>query len=148
MPRTQKRIKTETSPSSYYQFPYVRFHGQSYPLIPISLRYKNKGVNTFALLDSGASMSVFRPEIAKALRLPKRAAGEARLATGTGGVDIGYTKLEVKVGKTKFMAKIGFSKNYVASFNILGREGFFHRFSICFNELMRTVVMVPLRGNK
>lgn len=143
-----KKQAQEKSNADFYQFPYVRFHGQAYPLIPITLRYKNKGVNTFALLDSGASMSVFRPEIAKALKLPVKSNSNARLTTGTGGVDIGLTKLGVQVGKTKFNARIGFSKNYVASFNILGREGFFHRFSICFNELMRTVVMVPLTNRK
>ena len=64
--RPRKRAK----PPKLYQFPYVRFLGKFYPLIPIALSRGPKSVNTFALLDSGASISVFRPEIAEALDIP------------------------------------------------------------------------------
>lgn len=131
---------------SYYQFPYVRLHGRSYPLIPISLKRGRHSVNTFALLDSGASISVFRPEIARALRLPHQKQDSLRLGTPSGSVDIGVAEVEIAVERTRFLAQIGFSSAYAARFNILGREGFFHRFSICFNEMMKTVFMFPLRS--
>ncbi len=130
----------------HYQFPYVKFHGNFYPLIPLTLHHKKKSVKTFALVDSGASVSMFRPEIAHALRLPKAGREGIRLGTANGKVDIGVAKIGVEVEQTKFSAKIGFSETYAASFNILGRESFFHHFSICFNEMMRTVVLVPLRS--
>jgi hypothetical protein len=136
--------KRRTRQPNLYQFPYVRFHGKFYPLIPIALSRGEKSVNTFALLDSGASISVFRPEIAEALGIPKQKRTGMRLGTASGGVDIGITKVQVEVGRTMFDARIGFSRNFAASFNILGREGFFHKFSICFNEISRTVLMVPL----
>jgi hypothetical protein len=130
---------------AYYEFPYVKFHGRTYPLIPVSLRHGKRSVKTFALLDSGASVSIFRPEIAKALRLPIDKGEAVRMNTPTGGVTIAMHKVEVAVRKTKFMAGVGFSREYTASFNIIGREGFFRHFSVCFNEMMKTVVMVPLK---
>ena len=87
---------------------------------------------------------MFRPEIAEALAIPRIKRTGVRLGTASGGVDIGITKVKVEVGRTAFPARIGFSKAYAASFNILGRESFFHKFSICFNEISRTVLMVPL----
>jgi hypothetical protein len=139
-----KARKKRNLPPTLYQFPYVRFHGKYYPLIPITLSRAGNSVNTFALLDSGASISVFRPEIAEALAIPRGNRTGIRLGTAAGGVDIGVTRVGVEVGTTKFDARIGFSRAYAASFNILGREGFFPKFSICFNEISRTVLMVPL----
>lgn len=134
------------SPSSphHYRFPYVKFHGKHYPLIPLTLRRGRHAVSTFALIDSGASISVFRPEIARALRLPRAERQKQSLATADGRVGIGVAEVDIHVEQTNFRAKIGFSENYAASFNILGREGFFRRFSICFNEIMKTVILVPL----
>ena len=91
-------------------------------------------------------MSVFRPEIAQALRVPSKGKKGIRLGTANGGVDIKVATVGVSVEATHFNARIGFSDSYAATFNILGREGFFHRFSVCFNEMMKTVILVPLEG--
>lgn len=129
---------------NHYQFPYVRFHGKYYPLVPLTLRHGRFGVSTFALLDSGASVCVFRPEIAKALRINTKKRKAMRLGTASGGVDVSMFSVMMQVQNTRFRASVGFSHHDVASFNILGREGFFRRFSIAFNEISRTVVLVPL----
>lgn len=134
------------SPLRYYEFPYIRFHGKHYPLIPVTLHRGPYSVNTFALLDSGASISVFRPEIARALHLPAHSAEQAHLGTASGGVKIGISKVDIEVEDTRFATKLGFSETFATSFNILGREGFFPKFSVCFNEMMKTVVMVPLKN--
>jgi hypothetical protein len=135
----------KTSRPNYYEFPYIRFHGQHYPLIPVTLHRGDQSVNTFALLDSGASISVFRPEIARALKLPVRHPDEAHLGTANGGIRIGISRVDIEVEETRFSAKVGFSETFATSFNILGRQGFFPKFSVCFNEMMRTVIMVPLQ---
>jgi hypothetical protein len=129
-----------------YNFPYVRFHGKHYPLVPVTLRRARRLVKTFALLDSGASVSVFRPEIAQALKIPKKNRAPASLGTADGSIDIEIGRVGMSVGDTSFQVNIGFSVEYAAQFNILGREGIFTRFSVCFNEIMRTVIMVPLGG--
>lgn len=136
----------KTRHSDHYQFPYVRFHGRYYPLIPISLKKGEHQVNTFALIDSGASFSVFRPEIANALHLPRKPKEIVRMGTIHGGINIGMSNLNVTIENLKFKSKIGFSKSPSASFNILGREGFFRHFAICFNEKMKNVVLVPMKG--
>jgi hypothetical protein len=138
------KARRKPADTDVYEFPYVAFHGKSYPLIPLRLTRGTRSVNTFGLLDSGASISVFRPEIAKALGIRPTRKGSITLGTANGGVDISVTEVNVRVAKTKFRAKIGFSERHAVNFNIIGREGFFPRFSICFNEIMRTVVMVPL----
>jgi hypothetical protein len=66
------------------------------------------------------------------------------LGTANGGVHIGISKVEIEVGTTRFKSNVGFSDTYAASFNILGREGFFPKFSVCFNEVMKTVILVPV----
>lgn len=133
-------------PTPHYHFPYVKFHGRFYPLIPVTLSKGRYAVNTFALLDSSASMSVFRPEIARALRLPLRGKDNVHLGTANGGVNIAVAKVGVEIEDTTFQADVGVSSTYATSFNIIGREGFFHRFSIVFNELMKTVILMPIRG--
>ncbi|MCB4757446.1 MAG: retroviral-like aspartic protease family protein [Elusimicrobia bacterium] len=144
MPR-RISVRNKKSGDLHYVFPYVRFHENTYPLIPVTVKKGRLEVNTFALLDSGASISVFRPEIAKALGLRRKRRKLMRLGTANGGVDIEITPVEIRVMKSKFKSRIGFSDRYAAQFNILGREGFFQHFSVCFNELMRTVILVPIR---
>ena len=91
-------------------------------------------------------MSVFRPEIAEALNISLKKKSSARLGTASGGVDIRTASVQWQVEDTRFQSQIGFSEKFIASFNIIGRQGFFHHFSICFNEMMKTVVMMPLKG--
>ena len=142
------RSRRSSQPFRYYEFPYLRFHGRYYPLIPITLRRGPHSINTLALLDSGASISVFRPEISRALRLPLKPARSAHLGTPTGGVQIGLSDVEISVRGSRVRTRVGFSQKHAAAFNILGREGFFNRFSVCFNEIARTVVLVPLGAQK
>ena len=143
MPKKAARPDKQ-SPPRHYTFPYVRFHGKFYPLVPLTLKKGKTEVGTFALLDSGASISVFRPEIAKTLGIKPKKRGRMRLGTANGGVQIHTEKVGVAIEKTAFTARIGFSERYAANFNIIGREGFFTKFSICFNEIMKTVILVPL----
>jgi hypothetical protein len=126
------------------QFPYIKFRQRYYPLIPIALSNGTHFVNTYALIDSGASTSVFRPEIAKALRVSPKKKDIFRLATASGGVHILQAKVGVQIADIKFNTAIGFSAVPATEFNIIGREGFFDRFTICFNEAAKVVVMLPL----
>ncbi len=125
-------------------FPYVRFHDAYYPLIPVTLKRGRTLVRTFALIDSGASFSVFRPEIARALKIHQHKKKPVRLGTANGGVDIALERVQLEVGPVVINSTIGFTSTQATTFNIIGRHGFFSKFSICFNEIMKTVVLVPL----
>lgn len=46
---------------------------------------------------------------------------------------------EVQVGSERFEALIGFSKRLKVGFNILGREPFFGKFRVCFDDAKRVV---------
>ena len=126
-------------------YPYIKFHGLFYPLIPVVLKKGKKTVSTLALLDSGASVSVFRPEIAKALGLSINGKNVRTLKSAGGGVAIHEISVGLDMGGASFSTRVGFSNQAVASFNIIGREGVFSRFSIVINEMMKTVILVPLK---
>ena len=49
------------------EFPYVERGGQLFPIIEVGIGYESKKFRFKALIDSGASLSVFRPEVADAL---------------------------------------------------------------------------------
>lgn len=49
---------------SRYKFSYLTLREKHYPIVPIKLYYGNNAVKTYALVDSGATLSVFRAEIA------------------------------------------------------------------------------------
>jgi len=54
---------------SRYRFSYLTLRGKHHPLIPIKLYYEDSAVRTYALVDSGSTLSVFRAEIADSLEL-------------------------------------------------------------------------------
>ena len=51
------------------RFPYILRHGQLYPVIPVTLICAGRAIDTYALVDSGASVSLFQSEMAEALGL-------------------------------------------------------------------------------
>ena len=49
-------------------FPYkTDAKGNTFPVIPLTLQFRNKKKDFFALIDSGATVSIFRAEVADAL---------------------------------------------------------------------------------
>ena len=94
-----------------------------------------------ALIDSGAVISIFKADIAKNLGI-KIEDGERRISVGISGkVEVFVHQLELKVFDKWFPCKIAFSEQFTASFNLLGREGFFERHLVTFNEKERKTVL-------
>ena len=88
----------------------------------------------FALVDSGATVSIFKEEIAQELNVPILKGKEIFLG-GVGGRIKGYLhNLDVKIGQRKLIVPVVFSYEYLVSFNLLGREGVFQQFKILFDE--------------
>lgn len=122
-------------------FSYLKKDSQYFPVIKVKLKGPKEELITEALIDSGASFSVFRSEVADYLGIPLEK-GKPVYLTGIGGRILGYLhKIKVKVGKKSFVCKIIFSKEYTVSFNILGRDNFFVPFLITFNEKFRKVMI-------
>lgn len=120
-------------------FSYLKKNNQYFPILEINLKGKLK---VKALVDSGATLSVFRPEIADYLGIPIFR-GKQIYLTGVGGRILGYLhKVDLSVdGREFFKCKIVFSKEFTVSFNILGRDNFFIPFLITFNERNRKIVL-------
>ena len=123
------------------EFQYLKKGNQYFPLIDIEILHGKRKLKIKALVDSGASFSVFRSEIADYLKIPIEK-GNLLYLTGIGGRILGYLhKLSIKVGNKVFSCKVVFSKEYTVSFNILGRDNFFVPFLITFNERAKKIFL-------
>lgn len=116
-------------------FPYRNdTSGNSFPVIPLSLEFAAKKKEFFALIDSGATVSIFRSEVAESLGINIEKGKEIYLG-GVGGKIKGFLhRLQIEVAGKRFVCPVVFSQDYLVSFNLLGREGFFKRFRITFEE--------------
>lgn len=116
-------------------FPYQKNSvGDSFPVIDLFVSKGDRAVRIFALVDSGATVSILREDVAEQLGLVIEDGKETYLG-GVGGRIKGYIhKLEVEVAGKKFLCPIVFSHEYTVSFNLLGREAFFKQFKIIFEE--------------
>lgn len=121
-----------------YQFD---IHGRSFPLIPISIRYGKNKMDYFALIDSGATISIFKTDIASKLGINIEKGKEISMRSVTGWI-MGYVhNLDIKVGGKLIKCDIVFSNDYQASINILGRSCFFEKFKITFDEKNKSVIL-------
>lgn len=61
--------------------------------------------------------------------------GKKTYLGGVGGRIKGYVhQLEAEIAGNNFLCPVVFSREYLVSFNLLGREAFFPRFAITFEE--------------
>lgn len=116
-------------------FPYRQNpEGQFFPVVPIRLNFKTKIIDSSALIDSGATISVFRPDMAHDLGRKIENGKEIYLG-GVGGRIKGYIhELKIEIADKKFLCPVVFSREYTVSFNLLGREAVFNQFRIIFEE--------------
>ena len=123
-------------------FPYkTDAQGNTFPVIPLSLKFGNKKKEFFALVDSGATISIVRAEIADSLGIEVNSGKEIYLG-GVGGRIKGYVhKLETEIAGKTFVCPIVFSYEYLVSFNLLGRAEFFKRFRITFEEKNKHLIL-------
>ena len=120
-------------------FSYIQKGQQSFPVINIKCMNNRNALVVKALVDSGASFSVFRPEIAEHLGI-KLEQGKQIYLEGIGGRILGYLhRIKVEVAGKSFLCKIVFSRELTISFNLLGRNNFFIPFLITFNEKAKIV---------
>lgn len=116
------------------------FNGQDYfPVIPFFFLRGGQKIRALALVDSGATVSIFGEETANSLGIEIEK-GEKTILGGVGGRIIGYLhKLRIRVAGKEMLCPIVFSREYLVSFNLLGREGFFRNFEIIFKEKKKQV---------
>lgn len=114
---------------------------QYFPIVPVTLSYKLQKADTSALIDSGATISIFKEDVADLLGI-KIENGEEIFMGGVGGRIKGYLhKLDMEVASKKFKIPVIFSYEYLVSLNLLGRDTFFPKFSITFTEKDKILIL-------
>lgn len=122
------------------KFRYQFFRSFYYPIIPITIIHKGKKVNTSAIVDSGASISIFNSSFGRALGISIES-GEKRIFQGASAKLVGYIhEVKIAVAYKEIECKVAFSDELSTSFNLLGREGIFDKFNISFNEKNRELI--------
>ena len=115
-------------------FPYVRKDDQYFPVVDITLAIPPRPLSVKALVDSGASFSVFRAEVLDYLAVPLERGARVYLE-GIGGRILGYRhRVPVQVGEARFPLTVVFSREMAVLFNLLGRDNFFQQFLVVFDE--------------
>ena len=114
-------------------FPYQRNSiGDSFPVIDLFVSQNNRTARIFVLVDSGATVSIFREDVAEQLGITIESGKETFLG-GVGGRIKGYVhRLDIEIAGKKLLCPVVFSHEYMVSFNLLGREAVFKKFKIIF----------------
>ena len=115
-------------------FPYSEIGNRYFPLVDIAIHSNFRIFKVRALVDSGASLSLFRPELATYLGLKIEKGRRIVLESITTQITGYIHELHAEITGKKFKLPIAFLATPHTSFNILGREGFFNQFIITFNE--------------
>lgn len=115
--------------------------GDYFPVVDF-LVYHQKGFQRIsALVDSGATVSIFKHDVAEQLGITIENKDEIYLG-GVGGRIKGYLhQLEVAIAGKKFICPVVFSREYLVSFNLLGREAVFNQFKIIFEEKKKLLTL-------
>ena len=122
------------------RFPYADLRGRKFPVIPLFIKKKNI-LRTQALVDSGANISLFDKSIAEYLEVHIKAGKKISLQ-GIGGKISAYVHpVSISVATMEFTIPVAFCERIDLSFNILGREGFFEKFLVCFDERRREIIL-------
>ena len=125
------------------KFPYQLFRDSYYPIIPVTI-IKNIKLNTSAIIDSGASISIFSGSIGRLVGVDIET-GEKRVFQGASAKLAGYIhKVKMIIGGKVIECKVAFSDELSTSFNLIGRETIFDKFIITFNEKHHEISIEPL----
>lgn len=107
-------------------FPYVSYHRMFYPIIPVIIEGREKTI-VYALVDSGATVSLFHMSIAEDIGIDLGDAEQVYLA-GVGGYIRAYIKRQVKITIEELGSitiPIASTEYITSDIAILGRQGFF-----------------------
>ena len=117
------------------RYPYLEERGKFAPIIPIRLMGRSGWITFDAYVDSGATYSIFKPEMAEILGIEPDKGERQYVTVGDGSLITVYLhKVKIDLAGKIFEATIGFSKQLGIGFNILGRKDIFDNFVITFNE--------------
>ena len=131
------------------EFPYLKdAQGRYAPIVYLQVWTGNRWLYLQAYVDSGASWSVFHVDVAALLGIKLTRAKRRYVALGNGSVlPIYLQRIRVRFAGQEFSAPAGFSDALRMGFNLMGRAGFFDRFSMCFNDRARRLTVTRLSAS-
>ncbi len=111
------------------------------PIIPVSLRYKDKSIYYEALIDTGADFCIFPIELASNLGI-NILKHKVIYFSGVGGEPIrGFiADVTLSVGEIGASIKVVFAESGIT--RILGQRGFFDHFDVKLSYKKRTIEIV------
>jgi len=120
----------------------VSFRGSSFPIIPLEMRSSDgPWVAAEALVDSGASLSLFDGQIGRDLGLTINRGGRIR-PTGIGGtINAFLHSVRFRIGDEEFEGEAGFTDGQRLPLNLLGRKAIFERFDVTFSERSQRTIL-------
>jgi len=118
------------------RIPYLEIEkGTFAPVVRLEMLSPERWIETEAYVDSGASYSIFKPEVADMLKINFLKGHKNFLTVGDGGlIPVYLHNLRVRFAGYEFNSSVGFSDKLGVDFNLLGRASFFNKFMICFND--------------
>ena len=137
------RARAVSSGMRKMEFPYLKdAQGRAAPIVYLQVWTGNRWLYLQAYVDSGASWSVFHLDVAQLLGIKLTRAKRQYIALGNGTVlPIYLHTIRVRFAGEEFSVPAGFSDALRMGFNLLGRAGFFDRFSMCFNDRARLLTV-------
>ncbi len=145
-PRRRRQKQARQAGLRRFEFPYLKdAHGRHAPIIYLQAWTGNRWLYLQAYVDSGASWSIFHVDVAELLGIKLHRAKRHYISLGNGSViPIYLARIKVRFAGMEFSAPAGFSDALRVGFNLLGRAGFFDRFTMCFNDRARVLTATRL----
>ena len=104
------------------------------PIIPITLKHGEREAELDAVIDSGADYSLMDARFAELIGLPILRFEQRKMQGIASSVIGNMCNVKAKVLDEFFEMPVLFVNNYTGPFNILGRQGFFEKHIITFDE--------------
>ncbi len=129
---------------TFLEYPYSKIGEKFFPIVPVIIRYENKEFPLEALIDAGATISIFKFEVLKDIGISLEECKRIPLK-GIGGSITAYShKVFLIVSNKTIETEIAFSKELDMKINLIGREGIFDNFIVCYNDKERKVSLTSL----
>lgn len=113
--------------------PFSGKHKLLRPIIPVSIKNKQRSVYYEALIDSGADFCIFPAEIAHKLGINSKKVRRIYFSGATGEPIPGFIgKVSLQIGEITFNARIVFA-DLSDKKALLGQYGFFDKFTVKFD---------------
>ncbi|MGE5444512.1 MAG: retropepsin-like aspartic protease [Ignavibacteriales bacterium] len=122
----------------------------SRPFIPVRLVYKDKYIDVYGLVDSGADASLFHSSVAKELGIDLESGKRKQFFGITEqGIDVYFHKIRLQIRgfSDSIELEVGFTNSKGVG-AILGQAGFFENYHIKFERDKEQVEITPIRKSR